>query len=161
MMFLVEAAVIFCLGAYLWSFPIKMWREVRKIRELPQIDAVILKNEILEFIEPMAGNDDKLFQPRITYLAYVNGQRITSRTLCPDKEAYKYVNRMHAIASANCYPVNSVVRARLISSGTEPELMLTAELDWPRQSHYLAWAIFAVLICLVGIGLAWIRFPTG
>lgn len=127
-------------------------------KKITLVDAVILKNEIIELNEPMAGNDDKLYQPQITFSAYVDGQRITSQTLCPDKEAYKYLNRMHAIASANSHPVNSVVRVRLISSGAEPELMLTAEMDWHRKSHYIAWAIFAILVCMVGLGLAWVRF---
>lgn len=161
MMYLLEIAVIFCLGGYLLSFPIRVWRRVWKIRKLPLIDAVILRNEIIEFDEPMAGNDDKLYQPQITFSAYFNGEKITSQTLCPDKEAYKFANRIHAIASANNYPVNSVVRARLVSGGTKPELMLTAELDWPRKSLYTAWAFFAILICLVGLGLAWVRFPLG
>lgn len=49
MMFLVEPVVIICLGAYLWSFPIKMWRKVRKIRKLPLVDAFILSEPFVTF----------------------------------------------------------------------------------------------------------------
>jgi hypothetical protein len=161
-MYFVEAAAILCLGGYLLSFPIKVWRRVLQIRKLPLVDAVILKNEIIELHEPMmGGNDDKLYQPQITFSAYVDGRKITSQTLCPDKDAYKYLNRLHAIASGNTYPVGSLVQVRLLSTGTERQLMLTAGLDWRRQSHYLAWGIFASVICLVGLVLAWMKFPVG
>jgi Protein of unknown function (DUF3592) len=161
MMQFAESIVSFCLGAFLLSYPIKAWRKVLQARKLPLVDAVILKNEIMELHEPMAGNEDKLYQPQITFSANVNGSQVTSQNLCIDKDAYKYLNRMHAIACANSYPVGSAVQARLLSGGTEPQLMLTAEMDWRRQSHYLAWAVFAMLICLVGLGLAWIKLSVG
>jgi Protein of unknown function (DUF3592) len=157
MMQFADSVVSFCLGAFLLSYPIKVWRKVLQARKMPVVDAVILKNEIMELHEPMAGNEGKLYQPQITFSANVNGSQGTSQNLCPDKDAYKYLNRMHAIACANSYQVGSAVQARLLSNGAEPQLMLTTEMDSRRQSHYLAWAIFGMLICLVGLALAWMK----
>jgi hypothetical protein len=134
-------------GAMLLGYAGRQWRRVLLARKLPLIDAVIVKNEMLELHEPMAGNDDKLYQPKITFSAYVSGHKVISDTLCPDPDAYKFMNVLHAIASVNQYAAGSLVQARLVNE-SELALMLIADVDRNRKSHYLAWAALGVLVWL-------------
>jgi Protein of unknown function (DUF3592) len=134
-------------GAMLLGYAGRQWRRVLLARRLPLIDAVIVKNEMLELHEPMAGNDDKLYQPKITFSAYVGGHKVISNTLCPDPDAYKFMNVLHAIASVNQYAAGTLVQARLVNE-SEPALMLVADVDRNRKLHYLAWAAFGVLVWL-------------
>jgi hypothetical protein len=139
-----------CTGAMLLGYAGKQWRNVLVARKLPLIDAVIVKNEMIELYEPMAGNEDKLFQPKITFSAYVSGHKVASNTLCPDPDAYKFMNVLQAIASVNHYAAGTLVQARLVSE-SEPALILIADVDRNRKLHYLAWAAFGVLVWLAMI----------
>jgi hypothetical protein len=132
-------------GAMLLGYAGRQWRKVLAARKLPLIDVVIIKNEILALYEPMAGNDDKLYQPKITFSAYVNGRKVVSNTLCPDPDAYKFMNVLHAISSVSRYAVGSLVQARLVNA-VEPALMLSADVDRNRKLNYLGWAAFGLLV---------------
>jgi hypothetical protein len=129
----------------LTGYSIEQWQKVLSARKLPLIDAVIVKNEIFVLHEPMAGYDDKLYQPKITFSADVKGCRVFSDTLCPDSEAYKFMDVLQAIASVNHYPKGTLVQASLVDE-LKPALMLIADVNRNRKSHYLAWAAFGVLV---------------
>jgi hypothetical protein len=157
LMHFAETLLFLCVGAALLCYPIKHWHAALKARKLPLVDAIIIKNEILELHEPMAGYEEKLYQPLITFSAYVNGRKITSQALCPDREAYKFSNNLHAMASVHIYAVGNLIQARLLST-LEPALMLTSEIDRNRQHHYLAWGIFGILVWLARLGLIWLKY---
>lgn len=131
-----ESLLVFAVGGALVLYAMWCWRRVLIARRFPTLDAMIRKTEIVEVAEVTDGTKLIKYQPKVTFSALINGVKIIAHKSCPEKAAYKFSNKQHAVAYAANYPVGSLTQAR-VESAEPPALVLTSEVDRHRKSHYV------------------------